>query len=36
MRDEHVLKLLKDILDRISSVENRLKTIEDTLRKHNP
>jgi hypothetical protein len=35
-RDEQLLKLLKDILDRISSVENRLKSIEDTLRKHNP
>jgi len=35
VRDEQ-LKLLKDILDRISSVENRLKSIEDTLRKHNP
>ena len=36
VRDEQLLKLVKDILDRISSVENRLKSIEDTLRKHNP
>ena len=36
VRDEQLLKLLKDILDRISSVENRLKSIEDTLHKLNP
>jgi hypothetical protein len=33
LRDDELLRMLKEILDRIGSVENRLKRIEETLHK---